>query len=113
MLSDQRHVHFGFSDSVPAVVVSVSVAQNLGEQRTLLPVVEVSSVGFREEFVIGSEPGADLLVGQGVGFAAQHGSVDVFDGLVEQRAADDPAGANLREFEFFVKFVLQGAVFVQ
>ncbi len=107
---DEGNVHFGVADVVPIVLVTLVVAQDVGQRGLALRRRKVGVFALGERGVIGVEPTLHPVGGERRALAAQDGAVDVFDGLVDEDAEEDGLGADGGEFEFAEEAVLFGAV---
>ncbi|MOA22231.1 hypothetical protein D3C78_1427780 [compost metagenome] len=81
------------------------------QQRRLLRARgEVDALLLRQHRVVGREPALDAVQRDGAFLAAQHGLVDVLDGLVHQGTEQHRALADGCELQFLEEAVLLGAV---
>jgi hypothetical protein len=105
LILDERNLNFSLLDAIP-VPFSLVVAQHVQQRCLLRGGCEVDALLFGEHGVVGREPALDGVEGDGAFLAAQHGLVDVLDGLMHQRTEEHRALADGRELQLLEEAVL-------
>lgn len=104
----QRNVHLRLLDGRPVAVLPLYITKHLLQCRLTLRTSEVGVFGFRQRYIVGVKPTADILLGDRLLLVPESRSVYIFDSLMDEGTEEHSVGTDRHELQFAVKLVLQG-----
>ena len=112
LVPDKGHVHFRPANVVPAPLLTIHIAQHM--PKSDLPDLrgQVDALLVTEVGIVHVEPEADIVFSHAFRLFAQHGLVDVLDGLMHKLAKQHGAFPNGAEFPVLEKLVLPGTALI-